>query len=188
MRLMGFTALWVFLLDQATKLYALFVVFGLQWAQVRVPVDDLPRPASVEVFPPFLVFRMAWNKGVNFGLFANFNMRWVLVGVALLLLETTVSVTSQGLSVVKRLGRIPLRRDHWDKDQILGASLQEHRDVTTYTSWSQRNTVRAHSFILTLRVDLGQNRVEDLEVYEFATRADGKQVVDALKSLHIPVA
>ena len=79
---MGFTALWVFLLDQATKLYALFVVFGLQWAQVRVPVDDLPRPASVEVFPPFLVFRMAWNKGVNFGLFANFNMRWVLVGVA----------------------------------------------------------------------------------------------------------
>ena len=112
----------------------------------------------------------------------------VLAGVALLLLETTVSVTSQGLSVVKRLGRIPLRRDHWDKDQILGASLQEHRDVTTYTSWSQRHTVRAHSFILTLRVDLGQNRVEDLEVYESATRADGKQVVDALKSLHIPVA
>ena len=44
----------------------------------------------------------------------------VLAGVALLLLETTVSVTSQGLSVVKRLGRIPLRRDHWAKDQILG--------------------------------------------------------------------
>ena len=112
----------------------------------------------------------------------------VLAGVALLLLETTVSVTSQGLSVVKRLGRIPLRRDHWAKDQILGASLQEHRDVTTYTSWSQRNTVRAHSFILTLRVDLGKNGVEDLEVYEFAKRADGKQVVDALKSLHISVA
>ncbi len=82
MRLMGFTALWIFLLDQATKFYVLFVVFGLQWAQVRVPVDDLPRPLSVEVFPPFLVFRMAWNKGVNFGLFANFNMRWVLIGVA----------------------------------------------------------------------------------------------------------
>ena len=112
----------------------------------------------------------------------------VLAGVALLLLETTVSVTSQGLSVVKRLGRIPLRRNHWDKGQILGASLQEHRDVTTYTSWSQRNTVRAHSFILTLRVDLGKNGVQDLEVYEFAKRDDGKQVVDALKSLHIPVA
>ncbi len=82
MRLMGFTALWIFLLDQATKFYVLFVVFGLQWAQVRVDVDDLPRPLSVEVFPPFLVFRMAWNKGVNFGLFANFNMRWVLIGVA----------------------------------------------------------------------------------------------------------
>ena len=112
----------------------------------------------------------------------------VLAGVALLLLETTVSVTSQGFSVVKRLGRFPLRRDHWAKDQILGASLQEHRDVTTYTSWSQRNTVRAHSFILTLRVDRGKKGVEDLEVYEFAKRADGKQVVEALKSLHIPVA
>ena len=112
----------------------------------------------------------------------------MLAGVALLLLETTVSVTSQGFSVVKRLGRIPLRRDHWAKDQILGASLQEHRDVTTYTSWSQRNTVRAHTFILTLRVDRGKKGVEDLEVYEFAKRADGNQVVEALKSLHIPVA
>ena len=112
----------------------------------------------------------------------------VLAGVALLLLETTISVTSQGLSVVKRLGRIPLRRDHWAKDQILAASLQEHRDVTTYTSWSQRNTVRAHTFILTLRVDLGKSGVEDLEEYEFAKRAVGKQVVDALKTLEIPAA
>mgnify|MGYP004352764963 FL=1 len=112
----------------------------------------------------------------------------VLAGVALLLLETVLRVTSQGFSVVKRLGRIPLHRDHWAKDQILGASLQEHRDVTTYTNWPQRNTVRAHSFILTLRVDRGKKGVEDIEVYEFAKRADGKQVVEALKSLHIPVA
>lgn len=82
MRLLGFTALWIFLIDQAIKFYVLFVVFGLQWAQVRVPVDDLPYPAPVDVFPPFLVFRMAWNKGVNFGWFADYNMRWVLVGVA----------------------------------------------------------------------------------------------------------
>lgn len=82
MRLMGLTALWIFLVDQVIKFYVLFVVFGLQWAQVRVPVEQLPRPASVEVFAPFLVFRMAWNKGVNFGLFADYNMRWVLIGVA----------------------------------------------------------------------------------------------------------
>lgn len=112
----------------------------------------------------------------------------VLAGVALLFLETTVSVTSQGLSVVKRLGQFPLRRDHWAKDKILGAHLQEHRDVTTYSSWSQRNTVRARSFILTLRVDLGKKGVEDLEVYEFTKQADGKQIVDALKTLHIPIA
>ena len=110
----------------------------------------------------------------------------VLAGVALLF-ETIVSVTSQGLSVVKWLGRISWRRDHWAKDQILGAFLQEHRDVKTYTSWFQRHTICAHSFILTLRVDLRKKEVEDLEVYEFAKRADGKQIVGALKTLHIPV-
>jgi len=34
------------------------------------------------VFPPYLTFRMAWNEGVNFGLFADFDMRWVLIALA----------------------------------------------------------------------------------------------------------
>lgn len=82
MRLMFMTALWIFLLDQVVKFYVLFNVFGLKWAQVTVPSDQLPYPQSVEVYPPFLVLRMAWNRGVNFGLFADFDMRWVLIGVA----------------------------------------------------------------------------------------------------------
>lgn len=82
MRLMFWTGLWIFLLDQVIKFHVLFNVFGLKWSQVTVASDQLPYPAPVDVFPPFLVLRMAWNRGVNFGLFADFDMRWVLIGVA----------------------------------------------------------------------------------------------------------
>jgi len=82
MRLMFLTALGIFLLDQLLKFYVLFSVFGLKWAQVSVPSAQLPYPQPVEVFPPFLVLRMAWNRGVNFGLFAALDMRWVLIAVA----------------------------------------------------------------------------------------------------------
>jgi signal peptidase II len=82
MRLMFLTGLAVFLVDQAIKFFVLFRIFGLTWAQVTDPATRFPYPPEVEVFPPFLVLRMAWNRGVNFGLFAEFDMRWVLIGVA----------------------------------------------------------------------------------------------------------
>ncbi|MEJ8562439.1 signal peptidase II [Yoonia sp. GPGPB17] len=90
MRLMFLTAFWIFLLDQLIKFHVLFNVFGLKWAQVTVPSDQLPYPQSVEVFPPFLVLRMAWNRGVNFGLFAEFDMRWVLIAVAFLITAAVI--------------------------------------------------------------------------------------------------
>lgn len=85
MRLTFLTALGIFLLDQGIKFYVLFQVFGLQWSQVTGAVERLPYPPAVDVVPPFLVLRMAWNKGVNFGLFAGYDMRWVLIGVAFLI-------------------------------------------------------------------------------------------------------
>jgi len=48
----------------------------------QVGLPSLP-DQTLEVFPPFLVLRMAWNRGVNFGLFSDYDMRWVLIGVAL---------------------------------------------------------------------------------------------------------
>lgn len=69
-RLMWWTAFWIFLLDQATK-----------WLVVHRL--DLMARQSIDVLPPYLNLRMAWNRGVNFGLFADFDMRWVLIGVAL---------------------------------------------------------------------------------------------------------
>ena len=72
MRTANTVAAIVFLVDQATKLA---VVQGM----------NLVERGVIDVAPPFLVFRMAWNRGVNFGLFAGDSdlMRWVLVGLAL---------------------------------------------------------------------------------------------------------
>jgi signal peptidase II len=70
------TAAWVGLatlaLDQATKL----LVVDLLGLRERLALD---------VWPPFLTLRMAWNRGVNFGLLAADGdlMRWALVALAL---------------------------------------------------------------------------------------------------------
>ena len=67
------TALAAFLFDQVTKI---FVVFYL----------DLKNILFIEVIPPFLNFSMAWNYGINFGLFANESglQKWVLTAFAIL--------------------------------------------------------------------------------------------------------
>ncbi len=72
MRLVTITALATLALDQATKLA---VLRGL----------NLPERGEIDLFPPFLVFRMAWNRGINFGLFQGETglARWILIAVAL---------------------------------------------------------------------------------------------------------
>jgi signal peptidase II len=69
MRLTFWVGFWVFLADQITK-YA--VVHGMNLRELQ----------RIDVWPPLLSFRMAWNKGVNFGLGAGFDLRWVLVALA----------------------------------------------------------------------------------------------------------
>lgn len=66
------TAAIIFVLDQVSKVA---IVHGL----------NLIERGVIEVAPPFLTFRMAWNRGVNFGLLAHDAdfMRWVLIAVAL---------------------------------------------------------------------------------------------------------
>lgn len=61
----------VFVLDRVTK----FLV---------VEVLDLASRMQMPVMPPFLNFVMAWNPGINFGLFAGYpqTMRWLLVVLA----------------------------------------------------------------------------------------------------------
>ena len=63
-----------FILDQLSK----WIV--VQWL-------DLLTLESISVIPGFIHFHMAWNTGINFGLFANNGeiARWVLIAVAVLM-------------------------------------------------------------------------------------------------------
>lgn len=72
MRLTFWTAFWVFLLDQASK----YLV--VHWL-------DLINRLHIDVWPPYLVLRMAWNRGVNFGLFSDLDLRWALIALAVLI-------------------------------------------------------------------------------------------------------
>lgn len=71
-RALALTAVIIFGLDQLTKY---LVVHGMNLRSVY----------AIDVFPPFLQFRMAWNHGVNFGLFAGptDTTRWILIAIAL---------------------------------------------------------------------------------------------------------
>jgi len=72
MRRIAWAAVVVLILDQTTK----YLVVHLM---------NLRQIGAIDVLPPYLNFRMAWNRGINFGLFASYSdvMRWILIGVAL---------------------------------------------------------------------------------------------------------
>ncbi|MCB5408595.1 signal peptidase II [Pseudogemmobacter faecipullorum] len=74
MRIAALTALTTFGLDQASKIA---VVQGL----------DLINRGQMDIWPPFLTFRMAWNQGINFGLFAGQTeaIRWGIIVVSLVI-------------------------------------------------------------------------------------------------------
>jgi signal peptidase II len=67
---MGIGALIAFTLDQISKVV---VVHWLDLASVHV----------IAVAPPYLVFAMAWNEGMNFGMLGHKDNRWVFVAVGL---------------------------------------------------------------------------------------------------------
>ena len=71
MRVAIILAVMVLVADQLAKLWILEIV-------------ELDRLGRVEVLPPFFEFRMAWNRGINFGLFSGNSelVRWILVSVA----------------------------------------------------------------------------------------------------------
>jgi len=49
-----------------------------------VQLLDLPGRGEIDVIPPLLNLRMAWNRGVNFGLLSDDGdlTRWILIAVA----------------------------------------------------------------------------------------------------------
>ena len=75
----AFFALLAYGLDRLTKIWV------VDWM-------DLANLYTIEVFPPFLTYKMAWNEGVNFGFlgFGGDTMRWALIALALLLVSGLV--------------------------------------------------------------------------------------------------
>lgn len=72
MRALALTAALTLAFDQVTK-----------WAVVHgLNLIDL---AEMDVIPPYLTFRMAWNTGINFGLLSGSKdiVRWALIAIAL---------------------------------------------------------------------------------------------------------
>ena len=94
-----------FLADQISKYW---IVLGL----------DLQQRLFIDVLPPYLTFKMAWNHGINFGLFAGESdaNRWILIAIAVALTvavlywvrnETEVKVrVSAGLLAGGAIGNI----------------------------------------------------------------------------------
>lgn len=74
MRLTAWVALAIVLLDQALKYWVVHVL-------------RLDRVREIDVIPPWLNLRMAWNQGVNFGLMSSEQdlTRWILVAVAIVI-------------------------------------------------------------------------------------------------------
>lgn len=74
MKRIALTALIALLLDQASKWVVLSVI-------------NLDEIGDWPVWPPFVNFHMAWNRGVNFGLFGSDSqvMPYVLIAVALVI-------------------------------------------------------------------------------------------------------
>lgn len=72
MRLVAIVAAAVFVIDQLTKWWVVHMM-------------ELARVGAIDVFPPYLNFRMAWNTGINFGLLSGQAdwTRWILIAVAL---------------------------------------------------------------------------------------------------------
>ena len=72
------TAALVFALDRATK----------HWV---VEALDLKTLRAIDVLPPYLNLRMAWNEGVNFGVLdLGRDGRWVLIAVSLVIVAALI--------------------------------------------------------------------------------------------------
>ncbi len=72
MRTVFWVASVIFVADQISKYYVVHML-------------NLDRVLAIDVWPPFFNLRMAWNHGINFGLFATDTeiMRWILIAIAL---------------------------------------------------------------------------------------------------------
>ena len=110
-----------FVLDQITKIIVVF------WM-------ELISKGQIDIWPGFIHFHMAWNTGINFGLFADQGelMRWLLITVALAVCgfvgywmrreQKPIALIAAGLVIGGALGN--------SLDRILYGSVADFLNVT----------------------------------------------------------
>ena len=110
-----------FALDQITKIIVVF------WM-------ELISKGQINIWPGFIHFHMAWNTGINFGLFADQGelMRWLLITVALAVCgfvgywmrreQKPIALIAAGLVIGGALGN--------SLDRILYGSVADFLNVT----------------------------------------------------------
>jgi len=108
-------------LDQITKYLVVFYM-------------NLIERGQMSVWPGFIHFHMAWNSGINFGLFSNNGLaaRWILIVIALgicgvvtywLRRETrSIALISAGMVIGGALGNVV--------DRILHGSVADFLNIT----------------------------------------------------------
>jgi len=86
---------------------------GLIIAAIIIAVDQISKvylielmeryPGGIEV-TSFFNLVMVWNRGVSFGMFAGDNMRWILVGVAVVISIVVLSWLRKATNQILALG------------------------------------------------------------------------------------
>ena len=113
----------------------------------------------------------------------------VALMVAILLVETELSVDFDAFEVRRMLGPLKVVKRRWRLADIEGVVLAEYKGATQYVSHSQFNVIRAHSFILTARMRQGYAaEFEDVEMFEFESRSKGMDVLRALEAQNVTVS
>ena len=113
----------------------------------------------------------------------------VALMVAILLVETELSVDFDAFEVRRMLGPLKVVKRRWRLADMEGVVLAEYKGATQYVSHSQFNVIRAHSFILTARMRQGYAaEFEDVEMFEFESRSKGMDVLRALEAQNVTVS
>ncbi|MBZ4020974.1 signal peptidase II [Rhodobacter sp. TJ_12] len=112
MRLVGWTSAAVLMLDQVSK----YIVVHLM---------ALDRVGAIDVYPPWFNLRMAWNRGINFGLFSGEDeiTRWALIVIALAISAWVWGWVARGTHA---------RRAHLASGLLIGGALGNVIDRLAY--------------------------------------------------------
>lgn len=132
MRLAVIVAAVVLLLDQALK-------------YVVIQVLHLDRVYGIDLIDPWLNLRMAWNQGMNFGLFSSEQdlTRWILIGIAIAVClwvwiwllrssRTRLARISAGLLIGGALGNVIDRVTYGAVADFLNMSLPNWRNPYSF--------------------------------------------------------